>query len=395
MVHLFLAPMAARSAGCAVKVVLDTRDTFSLLSYRGEVRQRHPPRRDDGGAADGARGRGRRRGRGRGPVCRARRQLVLPGLRPARASAPPSRRAARPERHGLDARAGRRRRRCSRWRARWTSWRTGSGLDPLELRIRNHADRDPESGKPWTSKHLLDCYEAGARAIGWHTRPGGGTRAPGDGRLIGYGMATSYESCFRFPASVATRLGRDGRATVEATVAEMGQGAWTGLHLLAVEALRLAPGDVVLETARTELPAGAGAIASTGVHSNGQSLLAAAAAVRAELLGIAVRDPASPLHGLAAEALTIAEGIVRGPGNRAESVRKIMARHPRGTSARPRPRGATSGGRRRRRRLSGRSSRRCRSIPRRCTSAWSASSAPSTAAGSSRRASRAASSSAA
>jgi xanthine dehydrogenase YagR molybdenum-binding subunit len=55
------------------------------------------------------------------------------------------------------------------------------GMDPLDLRLLNHAERDPESGKPWTSKRLRECYEAGAEAIGWRARLRGGT-ARSDGR---------------------------------------------------------------------------------------------------------------------------------------------------------------------------------------------------------------------
>jgi xanthine dehydrogenase YagR molybdenum-binding subunit len=329
MVHLFLAPMAARLAGCAVKVVLDTRDTFSLLSYRGEVRQR---------LRLGATGEGRLTALvvEADVAVGAAGQYVEPvGSWSCQIYAQPT--------HRL-------RHRVARLDLNGTGWMRAPGgagamfalesamdelahrvgLDPLDLRLLNHADRDPESGKPWTTKHLRECYEAGAQAIGWRTRPRGGTARASDGRLIGHGMATSYESCFRFPASVAVTLGRDGRATVAATVAEMGQGAWTGLHGLAAEALGLDTGDVALDTDRTELPAGAGAIASTGVYSNGQSLLAAAAALRAELLGFAARDPASPLQGLDPAALNIASGIIRGPGNRAESVQAVMARHPAG-----------------------------------------------------------------
>jgi len=46
-----------------------------------------------------------------------------------------------------------------------------AGLDPLELRRKNHADRDPENGKPWSSKSLLECYKRGAEAIDWARRP--------------------------------------------------------------------------------------------------------------------------------------------------------------------------------------------------------------------------------
>src|SRR5439155_22159919 len=40
------------------------------------------------------------------------------------------------------------------------------GLDPLELRLRNHADVDPASGNPWSSKGLKECYQRGAEALG-------------------------------------------------------------------------------------------------------------------------------------------------------------------------------------------------------------------------------------
>ena len=46
-----------------------------------------------------------------------------------------------------------------------------AGLDPLELRMRNHADDDQASGKPWSGKHLLECYRSGAKRFGWDDRP--------------------------------------------------------------------------------------------------------------------------------------------------------------------------------------------------------------------------------
>jgi CO/xanthine dehydrogenase Mo-binding subunit len=63
------------------------------------------------------------------------------------------------------------------------------GLDPLELRLRNYAQTHPQSGLPWSSKALRECYQQGAERFGWSRR----TPRPGsmrDGRwLVGYGMA--------------------------------------------------------------------------------------------------------------------------------------------------------------------------------------------------------------
>lgn len=61
------------------------------------------------------------------------------------------------------------------------------GLDPLELRLRNHADVDQVSGNPWSSKGLKECYQRGAERVGWQGR-NPAPRSQRDGHwLIGLG----------------------------------------------------------------------------------------------------------------------------------------------------------------------------------------------------------------
>lgn len=199
------------------------------------------------------------------------------------------------------------------------------GLDPLELRLRNHADVDPQSGKPWTRKSLHACYRAGAAAIRWHDRPKGGTPRA-DGRLIGYGMATSYESSLRFPASASVTLRQDGTVLVRVTAAETGQGIWTALVTITAESLGLPRSQIELVTDQTMLPAGAGSIASTGTFSNGTAIVEAAQMIKAKLFRQVMRDHASPLHRAHPGAMAIVDGQVRGPGNLAESVVSAMKR---------------------------------------------------------------------
>src|SRR5215203_2011815 len=43
-------------------------------------------------------------------------------------------------------------------------------IDPLELRLINYAEFDPESGKPFSSKALRECYRLGAEKFGWKDR---------------------------------------------------------------------------------------------------------------------------------------------------------------------------------------------------------------------------------
>src|SRR3954462_6603218 len=84
------------------------------------------------------------------------------------------------------------------------------GMDPLELRLRNHADQEPQSGKPWSSKSLKACYQEASERFGWRKR----NAKPGsmrDGRLlVGWGMATATYPAHQRPASATATLRPDG-----------------------------------------------------------------------------------------------------------------------------------------------------------------------------------------
>ena len=44
------------------------------------------------------------------------------------------------------------------------------GIDPIELRVKNHAHVHPDSGLPWSSNALMDSYRHGAERFGWSER---------------------------------------------------------------------------------------------------------------------------------------------------------------------------------------------------------------------------------
>jgi xanthine dehydrogenase YagR molybdenum-binding subunit len=177
------------------------------------------------------------------------------------------------------------------------------GLDPLELRRRNHADRDPESGKPWSSKSLLECYQRGAEAIGWSRRRRA-TRANRDGRwLVGVGVATATRPSRQLPASAIARLMADGRAVVQAGTQDLGTGTYTVMTQLACDALALPLGDVRFELGDTALPEAPLSVGSWTAASAGAAVHNACLALRRTLIEHAVADPASPLHGVSADAI--------------------------------------------------------------------------------------------
>ncbi|GAA3366981.1 xanthine dehydrogenase family protein molybdopterin-binding subunit [Streptomyces antimycoticus] len=158
------------------------------------------------------------------------------------------------------------------------------GLDPVEFRIRNEPEVAPESGLPFSSRHLTDCLREGARRAGWEHRDPT-PRARREGRwLVGTGVAVSTYPSPRFPGNAATiRIGPDGRYTVRIAAADMGTGTWTALTQIAADALSVPVGQVEMRIGDTALPAASVAGFSAGINSWGTAIWEAADQLRARL----------------------------------------------------------------------------------------------------------------
>lgn len=152
-----------------------------------------------------------------------------------------------------------------------------TGTDPIELRIRNEPQVDPESGKPWSSRRLVECLREGARRFGWDPAD----REPGTRRqgrwLTGTGVAVATYPHMVNPGSEATirHLG-GGRFSVRIGATDLGTGAWTALTLIAADALGCRPDDVDLEIGDSALPNGTVAGGSSGTSSWGTAIVTAA-----------------------------------------------------------------------------------------------------------------------
>jgi xanthine dehydrogenase YagR molybdenum-binding subunit len=134
-------------------------------------------------------------------------------------------------------------------------------MDPVELRLKNYAERDPQTGKPFSSKSLRECYRQGAERFGWNRR-NPEPRSMRDGHwLVGYGMATATYPARQAPASAVARVLPDGSAEVRAGTQEIGCGTYTIMAEIAADALGLPPDHVKFGLRRH--PAAAGATAAT------------------------------------------------------------------------------------------------------------------------------------
>jgi len=173
-------------------------------------------------------------------------------------------------------------------------------MDPIELRIRNEPDKDPTSGLPFSSRHIVEAWRLGAERFGWDLR----SAKPGERRegewLIGMGCATATYPYYRMPgAESRITLTRDGTAIVEVAAHEMGMGTATTTAMVAADRLGLALDRVEVRYGDSIIPGAILAGGSQQTAAIGGAVIAAHRALVAELLRLAGRD--SPLAGLSVD----------------------------------------------------------------------------------------------
>jgi len=182
-------------------------------------------------------------------------------------------------------------------------------LDPLELRLRNYAERDGDEDKPWSSKTLRECYAQAAQKFGWSKRK----LAPGshkDGRLlIGWGMATATYPANQQGSSAVARLKRDGSVLVQAGTQDIGTGTYTIMAQIAADALGLPLERVRFELGDTSMPETPISGGSMTAASTGSAVKLAALDLKQKLLASAGENPA--FKGHKPEDLSLEDGALK------------------------------------------------------------------------------------
>ncbi|MGI3170929.1 xanthine dehydrogenase family protein molybdopterin-binding subunit [Pseudooceanicola sp. C21-150M6] len=204
-----------------------------------------------------------------------------------------------------------------------------AGIDPLEFRLRNYAEVDPASGKPFSAKSLRECYAEGAKRFGWEGRPlAPRSMSDEQGMLIGWGMGTALFPAPMFAASARAVLRADGSALVETSGADMGQGAWTALAQIAADGLGLPIDRVEFRSGNSTLPDAGVAGGSGHTASAGSALFAAGGDAIRQLAELAENDPDSPLFGSGNAGFEARDGylVSRADESRRESYVDILAR---------------------------------------------------------------------
>ena len=154
-------------------------------------------------------------------------------------------------------------------------------LDPVEFRIRNDTQVDPEHPeRPYSQRQLNRCLRVGAERFAWRRR----NDVPGsvrDGRwLVGMGMAAAFRNNLLVKSGARIRLDGRGVVTVETDMTDIGTGSYTIIAQTAAEMMGLPVEKVVVRLGDSSFPVSAGSGGQFGANSSTSGVYAACLKLR-------------------------------------------------------------------------------------------------------------------
>jgi xanthine dehydrogenase YagR molybdenum-binding subunit len=201
-------------------------------------------------------------------------------------------------------------------------------MDPVELRLVNYAERDPSDEKPWSSKHLRECYSQAADRFGWSKRQAAGVRLEGN-EYIGVGMATATYPANRSAAAALVRVKPDGTGYVASGTQDLGTGMVTLMAQTAARFLGLLPGEIEAHCGDSTFPKAPVSGGSQSAASVCPAIEDAAKQVTLKLAQMAVNDAQSPLHGVSTTDVELQGGkiVQRSNPAKGEALSALLGRN--------------------------------------------------------------------
>jgi xanthine dehydrogenase YagR molybdenum-binding subunit len=183
-------------------------------------------------------------------------------------------------------------------------------IDPVKLRVLNEPKIDEEKGIPFSSRHLLGCFELGAEKFGWSKRTQEVGSMKRGGLTLGWGMAACSWIAGRFPAEASIQLRDDGSVRVACATQDIGTGTYTNLAQLAAQKTGVPLDKIEVALGDTALPPGPISGGSLATESVIPAVYAAANSAIASLRAIATTTPGSPFANRKPDELAFEAGRV-------------------------------------------------------------------------------------
>ncbi len=205
-------------------------------------------------------------------------------------------------------------------------------LDPVQFREINNAEKDLSQDRPWSSKHLSECFTEAAGRFGWarlrQTSATPGKVTEGNER-IGYGMATATYPANRSAANVSASFLPTGRALIATGSQDLGTGTYTIVQQSGAQGLGLALAQIDVKLGDSALPKAPVSGGSQSAASVGPAVIAACKQLKLKTADLAIGDPQSPIHNAMPEDITVDGGrifLTKTP-TKGETVQALIARN--------------------------------------------------------------------
>ncbi|TNM63062.1 aldehyde oxidoreductase molybdenum-binding subunit PaoC [Aliirhizobium smilacinae] len=154
------------------------------------------------------------------------------------------------------------------------------GMDPVEFRIKNDTQVDPENpDRPFSHRDLIGCLRRGAEKFGWDQRTNPATRREGNW-MIGMGVAAAFRNNLVMPSGARVKLDQDGIVTVETDMTDIGTGSYTIIAQTAAEMMGVGVDKVAVQLGDSRFPVSAGSGGQFGANSATSGVYAACVKLR-------------------------------------------------------------------------------------------------------------------
>ena len=155
------------------------------------------------------------------------------------------------------------------------------GMDPIEFRVRNDTQVDPETpGRFFSQRNLVGCLRDGARRFGWSRRQAIPGRVREGRWLLGMGMAAALRNNVNVPSGALVRLERNGDIVVETDMTDIGTGSYTIIAQTAAEMMGVSMDKVEVRLGDSSFPVSAGSGGQFGANSSTSGVYAACVKLR-------------------------------------------------------------------------------------------------------------------
>ena len=186
-----------------------------------------------------------------------------------------------------------------------------AGIDPLEFRLLNYAERDQNEDKPFTSKELRECYKQCAERFDWSKRKTKPRSIKKGNNLVGYGMATGVWEAMQKKASVKAKFTSDGKLEVSTATADIGTGTYTVMSQIASKYFGIDIEHVTFELGDTELPESPIEGGSWTVSSVGSAVKNVCEALQGKLFLMAQKNDPKRFQDIKKEDVSFTEGKIQ------------------------------------------------------------------------------------